>query len=260
MTHYRISFAGAGKVAEALCLELFKKGHSIRQIISQGSKNGLLLAGKCNAGWSDKLIFSDETDIIIVAVPDKNLKEVLNNIQCGEKTIVAHTAGSFGLELFPANLKSRGVFYPLQTFSKGRTPFFPEIPFFIEASGKAVETVLRSLAESMGCMVYLSDTEHRRLLHVAAVFVSNFTNHMLASGKEISSRAGFEFDVLKPLINETVKKAIELGPEKSQTGPAVRYDANTIEKHMDLLSFSPDLRKIYEEITKSIINRYNSKP
>lgn len=258
MIHYRISFAGSGKVAEALCLELFSKGHQIQQIVSPESKNGSHLAEKCKAEWSDELFFSEKSEIVIVAVPDRNLKDVLNNIQSGEKTIVVHTAGTFGLEVFPGKQKNRGVFYPLQTFSKGRKPFFPEIPVFIEASDKQTENLLRSLAESLGCSVYLSDTEHRRLLHVAAVFVSNFTNHMLASGKEISAMAGFEFDVLMPLIGETIKKALENGPENSQTGPAVRYDVNTIEKHMDLLSFSPELRRIYEEITKSIINRYNS--
>jgi predicted short-subunit dehydrogenase-like oxidoreductase (DUF2520 family) len=259
MSGFNISFAGAGKVAEALCLELSARGHNIEKIFSPGSKNGTDLASKCDAVWSSDPLFPGSTQIIIVAVPDKILPDVLRTIRCNNKATVVHTAGSYGLEVFPDTLKNTGVFYPLQTFSKGRKPYFVEIPVFIESSGEVPDKIIRSLAESLGCSVHLSDTMHRRLLHVAAVFVSNFTNYMFTSGKEISSRAGFSFDVLKPLIMETVKKAIEHGPENSQTGPAVRYDANTIEKHMDLLSFSPELKKVYEEITGSIMNHYKTK-
>jgi len=256
MIQYKISFAGAGKVAGALCLELHNKGHQVQQIVSTGEKHGRSLAEKFNAGWSNNLIFPDSTQIIIVAVPDHSLKEVLDGIKCSKRTIVAHTAGSFGLEVFPESLKNIGVFYPLLTFSKEIKTDFTGIPVFIESSDHDSESVLKSLAESMGCSVHFTDTEHRRLLHVAAVFVSNFTNYMFTAGKEVASKAGFSFEVLKPLILETVKKALELGPENSQTGPAVRYDLNTIEKHLDLLSFSPELKDVYGEITKAIIHYY----
>jgi predicted short-subunit dehydrogenase-like oxidoreductase (DUF2520 family) len=96
------------------------------------------------------------------------------------------------------------------------------------------------------------------MLHLAAVFVNNFTNHMLRTGKEIASMAGFSFEVLEPLVNETISKALDIGPENSQTGPAVRNDLNTIEKHLDLLSFSPEMQDMYREITRSIIT-YNKR-
>jgi predicted short-subunit dehydrogenase-like oxidoreductase (DUF2520 family) len=256
MIQYKISFVGAGKVAGALCMELHNKGHLIQQIVSTGGRSGRSLAKKCNAGWSDNLVFPDSTEIIIVAVPDHRLKEVLGRIKCGKRTIVAHTAGSFGLEVFPETIKNRGVFYPLQTFSKERKADFTDMPVFIESSDHNSQSVLKSLAESTGVSVHFSDTEHRRLLHVAAVFVSNFTNHMFTAGKEVATKAGFSFEVMEPLILETVKKAIELGPENSQTGPAVRNDLNTIEKHLDLLSFSPELRNIYGEMTRAITQYY----
>jgi predicted short-subunit dehydrogenase-like oxidoreductase (DUF2520 family) len=257
---YTISFAGAGKVAGALCMELHNKGHQIQLIVSRGEKDGRSLAEKCNSRWSDELVFPVTTEIIIVAVPDHSLKKVLSRIKCDKRTIVAHTAGSFGLEVFPENLKHNGVFYPLQTFSKDRKTDFQSVPVFIEFSDKISERVLKSLAESISCSAHFSDTEHRRLLHVAAVFVSNFTNHMFTAGKEVADKAGFPFEVLKPLILETVKKALEMDPENSQTGPAVRYDINTIEKHLDLLSFSPELKSIYGEMTRAITQYYNKTP
>jgi predicted short-subunit dehydrogenase-like oxidoreductase (DUF2520 family) len=256
MRQYKISFAGAGKVAGALCSELHARGHFIDQISSRNESNGRRLAGFYQAKWSVDLNFPVTSEVIIVAVPDNSLSEVLKALRCSESAVVAHTAGSLGLDVFPKGLKNTGVFYPLQTFSVNRKPDMSVVPFFIEASDQDCTEKLKNLAESISNSVYLSDTEHRRLLHLAAVFVSNFTNHMFTTGKDISSMAGFPFEVLKPLIKETVGKSIELGPENSQTGPAVRYDLNTIEKHMDLLSFSPELKNIYEQITKSIISYY----
>jgi predicted short-subunit dehydrogenase-like oxidoreductase (DUF2520 family) len=256
MIRYKISFAGAGKVAGALCLELYSLRHQIQKIVSTGKKEGRSLAEKCNAVWSDNLLFPDSTEIIIVAVPDHNLREVLGKIKCSKNTVVAHTAGSFGLEVFGEGVGNRGVFYPLQTFSKDRKVDFTGLPIFIESSDRNSEIVLKNLAESIGGIVHFSDTDHRRLLHVAAVFVSNFTNHMLTAGKEIATKAGFPFEVLKPIIIETFNKALESGPENSQTGPAVRHDLNTIEKHLDLLSFSYGLKNIYGVMTKTIIQYY----
>jgi len=115
---------------------------------------------------------------------------------------------------------------------------------------------LENLAKSIGGKVYFIDTEHRRMLHLAAVFVCNFTNHMLTMGQEVALKAGFPFEALVPLINETILKAMDIGPENSQTGPAVRNDQNTIEKHLELLSFSSELQRIYSDMTRSIIKYY----
>jgi predicted short-subunit dehydrogenase-like oxidoreductase (DUF2520 family) len=256
MRHYSISFVGAGNVATALCREMFNQGHFIDHITSRNEKNGRTLANSYHATWSGDLVIPVTSEIIIVAVTDKSLSEVLKAIKCNNSAIIAHTAGSFGLDVFPPELKNKGVFYPLQTFSVNRMPDISEVPFFIEASDEKTVNTLKSLAESISHSVHVSDADHRRLLHMAAVFVSNFTNHMLTTGKNISSMAGVPFEELKPLILETINKAMELGPENSQTGPAVRYDLNTIEKHLDLLSFSPDFKNVYEMITKSIISYY----
>jgi predicted short-subunit dehydrogenase-like oxidoreductase (DUF2520 family) len=256
MLSYKIAFAGAGKVASALCKVMYNSGHSITKIVSPGKEKGEIAASLCCSEWSDQLTFSDDTDIIIVAVPDQRLEEVIASIRCSTHSIVAHTAGSFGLEVFPGSITRKGVFYPLQTFTMGRDINFPEVPLFIEAGDEETGSVLGTVGESLGCTVYRSDLKHRQLLHVAAVFVSNFTNYMLTSGKVISGKAGISFDLLQPLIIETVNKALKGNPADSQTGPAIRYDLNTIEKHMELLSFSPELKKMYKEISESIMNYY----
>lgn len=251
-----MSFAGAGRVAGALCKKMYESGHCIQQIVSQNESNGRQLSDSCKAQWSRDLIFPSSTEIIIVAVPDNILKTVLSTIKCGKETIVAHTAGSFGLDIFPAQIKRKGVFYPLQTFSKERNIIFKDLPIFLEASDNQVNENLKDLAESIGGNLFFVDTEHRKILHLAAVFVNNFTNHMLTTGMDIAARSGFTFDLFKPLIKETISKAIDVGPENAQTGPAVRNDLITIEKHLNLLSFSPELQNVYREITRSIINYY----
>lgn len=258
MVHQNISFAGAGKVAGALCREMFDANHKIDLIVSQSEISGRLLADSCNALWSPDLIFPDSTNIIIVAVPDHRLKNVLDIISCSPDTLIVHTAGSFGIDVFPVHIQRRGIFYPLQTFSKERKVVFKDLPFLLESSDKKSCAVLKELAESIKGKVYFADYEHRRMLHIAAVFVCNFTNHMFTIGGEIALKAGFSYEVLEPLVKETVLKAMDIGPEKSQTGPAVRNDQNTIGKHLELLSFDPELQKIYSELTRSII-KYNFK-
>jgi len=257
MIQHNISFAGAGRVASALCRTIYKAGFNVELIVSLSENSGLTLADSCEAVWSKDLKFPDSTHVIIVAVPDIALESVLEKIICRPGTLIAHTAGSIGMDVFPEHIKRKGIFYPLQTFSNERQVDFKELPFLLESSDKQSFAILEKLAENIGGKVYPVDTEHRRMLHLAAVFVCNFTNHMLTEGKDLAFKAGFPFEVFRPLVKETVSKALDIGPEKSQTGPAARNDKNTIEKHLELLSFSPDLHRIYSEMTRSIIKYYN---
>ena len=254
-----ISFAGAGRLASALCKELFSAGFRIDTIVSETEIRGRPLAVSCGAMWSDYLFFPDTTNVVIVAVPDHRLKSILENIKCEPETLIVHTAGSYGLDIFPEQIRKKGIFYPLQTFSKNRNISFIGLPVLLDSSDDKTSAILIKLAESLTAKVHFVDAEHRRMLHVAAVFVSNFSNHMFTVGKEIAARAGFSFEILEPLIRETVLKAIESGPENSQTGPAIRNDENTIEKHLELLSFSPGLQKIYTDMTQSIIDFYKER-
>jgi predicted short-subunit dehydrogenase-like oxidoreductase (DUF2520 family) len=256
---YNISFVGSGKVASALARCLFDKGHKICSIISRNATTGMELARFCDSEWSDKYEVDDKTNILIVSVPDDAISDVLARIKSKKEILIAHTAGSIGLDVFPKHLNKTGVVYPLQTFSTGRNIDLSAVPFFIEGSDAGCTDKLKHLAEELSSSVYVTDADHRRLLHLAAVFVSNFTNHLLTIGKDITNLSGIPFEALQPLILETIDKAIGLGPQNSQTGPAVRYDLNTIEKHLDLLSYSPELKNIYDLMTRSIMSYYKKK-
>ena len=258
MSQNNISFAGAGRVAEVLCKELFHSGFRIDMIVSETKDRGKSLADYCKAIWSSELLFPDSSKVIIVAVPDHRLAGVLDAINCLQDTLVVHTAGSFGLDIFPERYIHKGIFYPLQTFSKNRKVSFTDIPVLLEASDDESSFILKTLADAVSGQVHFVGAGQRRMLHLAAVFASNFTNHMITLGKKIVLKTDLPFEILAPLIKETISKALDLGPENSQTGPAVRNDQNTIEKHLELLSFSPDLKQIYAEITRSITEYYNN--
>jgi predicted short-subunit dehydrogenase-like oxidoreductase (DUF2520 family) len=257
MVHHTISFAGAGRVASALCRAVSQTGFDVDLIVSVSEKNGGSLAEECSASWSQSHEYPETTDIIIVAVPDHSLRGVLEKIRCRPDALVAHTAGSIGLDVFPEHIKRKGVFYPLQTFSTDRKVNFLDLPFLLESSDKESAELLAGLARATGGMPYFVNAEQRTMIHLAAVFICNFTNHMLTSGKLVADKAGIPFELFHALLKETVSKAEEIGPERSQTGPAARNDTNTIEKHLELLSFSPDLKNLYNEITMSIINYHN---
>ncbi len=247
-----ISFIGAGRVGSSLCREMFIAGYRIDLVVSESESNGRQLASMCNAQWSSTPAFPVSSKVILVAVPDHKLKSILATIRCYADTIVAHTAGSIGMDVFPEKISRKGVFYPLQTFSKDRNVDFRNIPLLIESSDEKTFETLSKIAGSLSSSVYGVSTPQRRMLHLAAVFANNFTNHMLVQGREIAMKAGFSFEILTPLIQETISKALESGPENSQTGPAIRHDRNTIEKHLELLSFSPDLQRLYNDLTVSI--------
>ena len=244
-------------MAGALCMELFSKGFHIEKIVSRTKPAGEALARQCGAAWSNRAEFSENSDIIFVAVSDRNIGEVSEKLKCGRKTIVAHTAASFGLDVFPEKINRKAVFYPLQTFSHGRKINFNQLPVFIESPDEAITSVMVGVAESIGAKVFFADAQGRKILHLAAVIVSNFTNHLLVKGKDIAIKSGFSFEELKPLIMETISKAFDNSPENSQTGPAERNDKITISKHLEMLSCDSDLERIYNDISTSIINYHN---
>lgn len=246
-------------MAGSLCRQFYLSGCTINKIVSRTEKKGRSLAASYNATWSDDYNFDNDNDVIIVAVTDDSLKEVLKQISSSVSTVVVHTSGSSGMDVFPRHLKMTGVLYPLQTFTSERNIDFRDLPLFLEASDKKSASILKDLGDLLNGRIYFIDSDRRRLLHIAAVFVCNFVNHMFTSGKQIAEKADLPFEVLKPLINETVLKALENGPENSQTGPAYRSDKITLKKHIDLLSFSPELKVIYQDVTTSIMKFYKSK-
>lgn len=252
--NYKISIIGAGNLAWHLAQELEKADHLIIEVFSRKLKNARTLTSRLyDAVPTDKLNFSSSNaEIFIIAVTDDALPEVVSKIVLPKNAVVAHTSGSFSLDSL--NLKSHmGVFYPLQTFTKHTEVNFKEIPICIEALDETTENVLSEIAKSISKKVLFLNSEKRKVLHLAAVFACNFTNHLLSNTKTILDREGLEFSLLEPLIIETIEKALEFDPDKVQTGPAARRDKQLINDQFKYLKKYPELQKIYKSLTESIL-------
>jgi len=208
---------------------------------------------------SRSLIVSDvqelvESDLYIIAVSDNSIKEVSNQLPFQDRLVV-HTSGTASMDILNTKNK-RGVFYPLQTFSKAKEINFRTIPLCIEAESKAVLEEITSLAVQFSDRIYEISSEQRKSIHVSAVFVNNFVNHLYALGDQICKDNQVPFDILKPLIEETAAKIQTLTPLEAQTGPAIRRDTQTIEKHLAFLDQNIPLKNLYLTLTESIQN-YN---
>ncbi len=197
-----------------------------------------------------------EADIYIIAVPDDTIK-VLSETLSFKNKLVVHTSGSVPISYLSDNNK-KGVFYPLQTFSKNAEVDFKTIPICIEANNKEDLESLKQLGLLISENVQEINSKEREQLHLSAVFVNNFVNYLYQVGSDLLMDNSLSFDLLKPLIIETAKKLESLNPENSQTGPAKRNDLKTIENHLHLLEGSP-YKELYHKLTISIQEKYNGK-
>ena len=254
----RIVFLGAGRVATNLSMALRKSGHEIVQVYSRTSESAEELAHKTVAEPIIDLnrVIAD-ADIYFLAVTGEAIQEVLSGFP-HKNVFMVHTAGSVSMDVLKDNTSDYGVFYPLQTFTKEWVSDFTDIPVCIEANSDKNLNVLGNIAEELSNNVYYIDSMQRLYIHVAAVFACNFTNFMFTSAEGILQNHDISFNILKPLIRETIDKALVHSPSKSQTGPAIRGDKQTIEKHLDLLSHSRKLQNLYRFVSDSIMEYYDS--
>ena len=190
-----------------------------------------------------------EADLYIIAVSDDAIGAISSQLPFKNRLVV-HTSGSFPLHALDEDNR-KGVFYPLQTFTKNKPVDFKTIPICLESENATDYQLLDKVAKSISDKIFAINSDQRKALHVAAVFVNNFTNHLYQIGQEICQENQVPFEILKPLIAETVNKIMVLSPEEAQTGPAKRNDTATIEAHEAFLSNENHL-KIYKILTKSI--------
>lgn len=256
----KVSFIGSGNLAWHLAPALDNVGFPVTEIYSPNHKHADALTDRTyQAEAKDSLDFStSKSRIFIIAASDDAIKEIASEIILPVNSFLLHTSGSQPLSaLESADADNIGSFYPLQTFTKNKKVDFKTVPIFIESSNQATENLMISIAKALGSSVRKIGSEDRKALHVAAVFASNFTNHMLMISKEILHQNSLSFDLVKPLITETINKSLTIGPEKTQTGPAFRSDLKILDSHMDFLKDDEKIAEIYQLISQSIIDKYN---
>lgn len=247
----RVVVVGSGNLAESLACALKKSPLELVQIYGRNRERVAEVARLAGTvGESDPAKLA-RADLYLIAVSDRAVGEVAAQLHLPEEAVVAHTAGSVSMDLLP--FARRGVFYPMQTFTKGRRVDFSQIPIFIEGASPEVAACLEAAAGQLSCKVIRADSEQRRKIHLAAVFACNFANAMYGMGERIVRSAGLDFEVLKPLIAETAAKAGDArSPHDVQTGPAVRHDLMTEHHHEALLADDPTLQMLYRTISQYI--------
>lgn len=246
----KIVIIGSGNVAHHL-VEAFAKSKKVEviQIFARQkeSVSPLFDSNKITSKYADLA----DADLYIIAVSDDAIATVSSQLPF-ENRLVVHTSGTVSIDSLDSKNR-KGIFYPLQTFTKNKAVDFGSIPICLESEKEADFELLKIVGESISNAVFKINSQQRKVLHVSAVFVNNFVNHLYQIGNEICIENNVPFEILKPLILETANKVMSLTPSEAQTGPAKRNDSKTIEAHLDLLS-TENQATIYKILTQSIQN------
>ncbi|HQV59955.1 MAG TPA: F420-dependent NADP oxidoreductase [Chitinophagaceae bacterium] len=247
-----IVIIGSGNVAAVLGRKFKAAGHTILQIYSRNAAAASELAYEWDTESTNyKITINKNADIYIIAVSDDAIDDVTADLKLPGK-IVVHTAASVPKEVLKNVTTHYGVFYPLQSLRK-EMKSLPDTPIFYDGSDELTKRKLESLAKSiLREKVTEAGDEARLKLHIAAVVVSNFTNHLYALAEAFCRKEGLDFKQLLPLIEETALRIKDVSPHEAQTGPAARHDKETIQKHLELLKNHPQLKNIYLLLSESI--------
>jgi predicted short-subunit dehydrogenase-like oxidoreductase (DUF2520 family) len=254
----QIVLIGAGNTASVLGRKIREEGHEILQVWSRSVNNANSLAAelKARAETSLRKVVGN-ADIYIIAVPDDVIQETAAQLDL-HNHLVVHTAGSVSKNVLEKASRNFGVLYPLQSLRK-EMPLVPEIPFLVDGNTSDDLTLIYDFAETISTRVKVASDEERRSLHLSAVIVSNFSNHLYALAEEFCRHSNTDFSLLYPLINEVANRIEFKSPSELQTGPAYREDQETIQKHEDLLKNFPEIKNLYANFTKSIQDFHKKK-
>lgn len=249
-----VSIIGAGNVAFHLARAFVENTIQVKQIYNRTLHKAEIIGEANKIAFTDKISELEPADLFVIAASDAAISELSLHIPFTD-TMVVHTSGSIPMSALKGNYQ-KGVFYPLQTFSKGRNLEYDDIPIFVEAENPENAKNLYDLAFRISNHVEIIDSQQRAKLHLAAVWVCNFVNHLYQKGEELTQAAKLDFNYLKPLIAETAAKIDELSPKQAQTGPAKRNDEIVINKHLEMIDNELD-KDLYKKLSESIAKTYN---
>ena len=236
---------------------LHEEGIEIKCIYNRTIWKANELAERCGSIATDSLISIPHSNLIIVAVSDDHIQKVAEELYSIHNDVaLIHTSGALTLEVFPDQMQNVGCIWPLQSIKKGEKYNRSEVPLCIDANNTKFRNSLKDLCDRISDDVIYLPSEKKKYAHVAAVLSNNFSNHLLSLSEEYCTQHSIDFGILKPLILSSLNKIKTNSPKELQTGPARRMDMNTINDHMDMIA-DPQTKKIYREITRSILKTYH---
>ncbi len=251
----RIGLIGLGNAGSHLGRWLYRKHLGLQAVYSRTLVKAESFGKRRNIFYTNRLAeLPADLDLYILAVPDQVIPQVARELAgLNPAGSVVHVAGATPSTVLEPYFKRYGVLYPLQTLTLGRRIKADQVPFCIEASDEELKKQLLDLAMAISGRAYLVSDAERAWLHVTAVMVNNFSNHLYTLAAGILDREGLDFDLLRPLILETARKVQKLPPRAAQTGPAARGDQKTIARHREMLAKYPDSLAVYKCITESLV-------
>ncbi len=248
----KVAIIGSGNIATVVGRLIHRNQHEVIQVISRNEQAGKKLADELGAKYSSDFQKPDvQAEIFIISVSDTAINNCIPHIGSSDKIIV-HTSGAVSKDILKHHTGNYGVLYPLQSIRKEST-HIPAIPFLIDANNDDAMKSIQHLAASISDSVTVAGDDERLKLHISAVFVNNFTNHLYSLTENFCKKEGLDFSLLKPIIKETAERIVLHSPASMQTGPAARNDLSTMEKHLKLLMNYPHLRELYLNLSESII-------
>jgi predicted short-subunit dehydrogenase-like oxidoreductase (DUF2520 family) len=252
--HIRLGIIGSGNAAWCLGHAFHDAGVVITEVVSRNSSSGIKLARNLNSEFNSPGSANGTGDIYLLCVQDRYLTEISSSIPF-KPELLLHCSGSVPLNAISGG-KNHGVLYPVINMLAEVKNDFSKVPFCIESDSAAGVKRIRELCATISQKIVVMNSGQRQQLHLAAVFVNNFTNACLSAAKQLSEKENISFDLLKPLMYQTVQRVDETGPLGSQTGPARRNDAVILKKHISLLKDLPHHKKIYKVLSDYILSLY----
>jgi len=251
----KVSLIGSGNVATVLGRKIIAAGHQVLQVFSPNEKHAATLAALLHSGFTSSWNnIERHADLYIVAIADHSLQQIAKNISLHNKLVV-HTAGSVSKDVLNKVSVNYGVLYPLQSLRK-EIQELPRLNLMVDANTEDNLTLIHDFAKTFGDGVETADDATRLKLHVAAVIVSNFSNHLFSLAENYCAAEKLNFNLLLPLLEETANRLRYGSPTQMQTGPAFRNDLETIQKHLEALSNHPALKQVFVTLTESIREFY----
>ena len=250
-----VSFIGAGNIASHYAKELFAAGCEIDSILSKRLRSAKSLASTVNAQATTSFRkLSRDSNYYILAVPDEMIEELTKALaeHVNPGAVIIHTSGATELKTIHTHFKHAGFAWPPQSISKEKDIDFNKVPICIGATDKKTEQSILQLISLITKITYKLNDKQKLALHLAAVFANNFSNHMFQLAYDICKEHKLDFHLLYPILLETPNKVIGNIPNDVQTGPAVRQDLATLQKHLHLLKTDSNKKKIYKLLSDSI--------
>ena len=254
----RIAIVGAGNLAGALAVSLHGAGYGIDQIVSRGQAASLLRAQRLGREVGASAVAAGRAriraEIVWFCVPDgaiASAAESLTGAADWKGKVALHSSGALTSDEL-AVLRRRGAevasVHPLMTFVRGSRPSLLEVPFAIEGNSRAARAA-RAIVLDLRGQSFTIRKQQKEAYHAWGMFASPLLTALLAASEDVAVAAGVSPKAARermlPILRQTLANYARLGAPGSFSGPIVRGDVATVQKHLRVLREVSGVRDVY---------------